>query len=89
LENPPLWIWAVIVGGIIAGKFIYRWQLTKQFAKEDQERIRKVHPDDKTKDLKNNDLYGSNNKEYAANTRFHKYNPRRYYKDYFAIKKKR
>ena len=38
LENPPLWIWAVIVGGIIAGKFIYRWQLTKQFAKEDQEK---------------------------------------------------
>ena len=86
MENPPLWIWAVIVGGIIAGKFIYRWQLTKHFAKEDQERI---HPDDKTKDLKNNDLYGSNNKGYAANMGSHKYNPRRYYKDYFAIKKKR
>lgn len=77
------------MGGIIAGKFIYRWQLTKHFAKEDQERIRKIHPDDKTKDLKNNDLYGSNNKGYAANMGSHKYNPRRYYKDYFAIKKKR
>jgi hypothetical protein len=22
LENPPLWVWAIIVGAIIAGKFI-------------------------------------------------------------------
>jgi hypothetical protein len=89
LENPPLWIWAVIVGGIIAGKFIYRWQLTKQLAKEDQERTTKIHPNDKTKDLKKNDHYDSNTTGYAANMWSHKYNPRRYYKDYFATKKKR
>ena len=88
MENPLLWIWAVIVGSIIAGKFIYRWQLTKQFAKEDHER-RKINPDEKTKDSKNNDLYDSNNKGYAANRGSHKYDPRRYYKESFAIKKKR
>ena len=38
MENPPLWVWAIIIGAIIASKFIYRWQATKQFAKEDQER---------------------------------------------------
>jgi hypothetical protein len=37
VENPPLWVWAVIVGAIIAGKFIYRWYTTKQLAKESQE----------------------------------------------------
>ena len=34
LENPPLWVWAIIVGAIIAGKFIYRWQSARYFAKE-------------------------------------------------------
>ena len=38
VENPPLWVWAVIVGVIIAGKFIYRWRVTKQLANESQER---------------------------------------------------
>ena len=38
VENPPLWVWAVIVGAIIAGKLIYRWYTTKQLAKESQER---------------------------------------------------
>jgi hypothetical protein len=89
LENPPLWVWAIIVGAIIASKFIYRWQATKQFAKEDQERRRiKINSDEKTKDLGNNDLYGNINRRYSANIGAHKYGPRRYYKDYFAIKKK-
>ncbi len=38
VENPPLWVWAVIVGIMIAGKFIYRWYATKQLAKTSQER---------------------------------------------------
>ena len=51
MENPPLWVWAIIVGAIIASKFIYRWQATKQFAKEDQERrIGKIKSDDKIKE---------------------------------------
>jgi hypothetical protein len=57
LENPPLWVWAIIVGAIIASKFVYRWQVTKQFAKEDQERRRNINSDQKTKDRGNNDLY--------------------------------
>lgn len=33
-ENPPLWIWGVIAGSIVAAKFIYRWYALKQYAKE-------------------------------------------------------
>ena len=36
MENPPLWVWAIVVGIIIAGKFIYRWQATKQIASIDK-----------------------------------------------------
>jgi hypothetical protein len=88
LENPPLWVWAIIVGAIIASKFVYRWQVTKQFAKEDQERRRNINSDQKTKDL-NNDLYDNINRKYQSKIRAHKYSPSRFYKDYFAIKMKR
>jgi hypothetical protein len=40
----------VIVGAIIAGKFIYRWYTTKQLAKESQERKRNANT---KKDKKN------------------------------------
>jgi hypothetical protein len=33
MENPPLWIWAIVVGLIIAGKYAYRWKTTKQLTK--------------------------------------------------------
>lgn len=33
MESPPLWVWAIIIGVIIAGKFIYRWTTTKELAK--------------------------------------------------------
>jgi hypothetical protein len=89
LENPPLWVWAVVVGAIIASKFIYRWQSTKYFAKEAEEKSRKINPNYKTKDLRGNDFYGNINKRYITNIGAHKYSPRRYYKDYFAIKKKK
>jgi hypothetical protein len=85
LENPPLWVWAIIVGAIIASKFVYRWQVTKQFAKEDQERRRNINSDKKTKHL-NNDLYDNINRRYQSNIRTHKYSPSRFYKNYFAIK---
>ena len=75
LENPPLWVWAIIVGAIIAGKFIYRWQSTRYFAKEAEEKSsRRVNPnDDKTKDIKNNNFYGNVNSRYSANIGAHKY----------------
>lgn len=31
-ESPPLWVWAIIVGVLIASKFIYRWRVTKELA---------------------------------------------------------
>jgi hypothetical protein len=91
LENPPLWVWAIIVGAIIASKFIYRWQSTKYFAKEAEEKSRRrINPNhDNTKDMQNSNFYGNVNKKYSASIRAHKYSPRRYYKDYFAIKKKK
>ena len=91
MENPPLWIWGVIVGAIIASKFIYRWQATKYFAKEDEERRRKIKKSDHkitNKHLRNNDIYDNVNNSNAKNITSHKYSLRRYYKDYFAIKKK-
>jgi hypothetical protein len=36
MVNPPLWVLGIIIGVIITGKFIYRWQATKQFAKGDK-----------------------------------------------------
>ena len=89
MESPPLWVWAIIVGAIIASKFIYRWQSTKYFAKEAEEKGGRVNPDDKTKDIQNNNFYGNVNSRYSANIGAHKYSLRRYYKDYFAIKKKK
>jgi hypothetical protein len=91
LENPPLWVWGIIVGAIIASKFIYRWQATKQFAKEAEERRRRsIISDDKTNELRNNDFYQNiNNNDTTNIRRAHNYSPRNYYKDYFAIKKKK
>ena len=33
-ESPPLWVWALIVAALIGSKFIYRWRVTKEIAKE-------------------------------------------------------
>ena len=90
MENPPLWVWAIIVGAIIASKFIYRLQSTKYFAKEAEEKSRRrINPnDDKTKDIQNSSFYGNVNSRYNANIGARKYSLRHYYKDYFAIKKK-
>jgi len=39
--------------------------------------------------FRNNNFYYNINKTDTANIRADKYSPRRYYKDYFAIKKKK
>jgi hypothetical protein len=80
LENPPLWVWGIVVGAIIASKFIYRWQATKYFAKQAEERRTKIKSDDRTKDLGNNDFYDNINNSNTTNITSHKYSPRRYYK---------
>jgi hypothetical protein len=40
LESPPLWVWAIIAGIIVAGKLVYRWYATIRLAKEN-EKIKK------------------------------------------------
>ena len=43
VENPPLWMWAIVIGvigAIIAAKFTYRWYSTKQLARQSQKRNR-------------------------------------------------
>jgi hypothetical protein len=84
MVNPPLWVWGIIVSVIIAGKFIYRWQATKQFAKEDKiKAIDKIKYSSKGFD---NNMKNSNNFRNATD---HKYSLKYDYKDYFAVKKKR
>ncbi|WP_266190254.1 hypothetical protein [Candidatus Nitrososphaera gargensis] len=34
IEGPPLWVWAVIVGAIIASKFFLRWSRLKRLTSE-------------------------------------------------------
>jgi hypothetical protein len=46
-ESPPLWVWAIIVGVLIASKFIYRWRVTKELARESQGKQERI---DKSKD---------------------------------------
>jgi hypothetical protein len=46
-ESPPLWVWAVIVGVMIASKFIYRWRATKELAWESPEKHERI---ERTKD---------------------------------------
>ena len=41
-ESPPLWVWGIIVGVLIASKFIYRWRVTKELAHESQEKHDRV-----------------------------------------------
>jgi len=36
MENPPLWVWAIVVSIIIASKFIYRWKATNQIANSER-----------------------------------------------------
>jgi hypothetical protein len=86
MENPPLWVWGFIVGIIIAGKFVYRWQATKHLAKETEGRKSKSH--NKTNNI-GNDIYDNiKRSDNTRNVRARKYSPRYYYKDYFTIKKK-
>jgi hypothetical protein len=55
-------------------KFIYRWQSTKYFAKEAEEKSRRISPNDNdTKDIKNNNFYDNVNRKYNANIGAHKY----------------
>jgi hypothetical protein len=41
-KTPPLWVWAVIVGVLVASKFIYRWRVTKALAGESHEKHERI-----------------------------------------------
>jgi hypothetical protein len=91
MENPPLWVWAIVVGLIIAGKYAYRWKTTKQLAKEMEQK------EDSRKAMTNSDIKNNNNTE--SNTSgvrtaiSHKYSRHKYspssYRDYFEKKKRK
>ena len=38
MEYPPLWVWAIIVGIIIATKLVLRWQATKHTVNDASDR---------------------------------------------------
>jgi hypothetical protein len=88
MENPPLWVWAIVVGLIIAGKYAYRWKTTKQLAKEmeQNEKVidsRKSMTDSATK-------FNTSGVGIAISHKYshHKYSPS-FYRDYFEIRKRK
>ena len=64
MENPPLWVWAIVVGLIITGKYAYRWKTTRQLAKEMNDERKKVIDSSKT----NADVAIKNNSNTESNS---------------------
>ncbi|MDQ3837679.1 MAG: hypothetical protein M3297_00245 [Thermoproteota archaeon] len=90
MENPPLWVWAIVVGLIIAGKYAYRWKTTKQLATEMEQKK------NSSKATTNSSIKNDNNTESATGVRTaisHKYSRHKYspnsYRDYFEKKKRK
>jgi hypothetical protein len=81
MEGPPLWVWAIIVGAIIAAKFIYRWKLTKDLSKDTK------YSSQSSNRIKENSASIKNGRIIS-----HKYDPQNFspsrYKDYLATRKK-
>jgi hypothetical protein len=81
MESPPLWVWAIVVGVIIAGTFIYRWQRVKELSK-----------DTKYIDQSINKIKGNSSTTKNGRLINHKYNPQNFspsrFKDYLATRKK-
>jgi hypothetical protein len=94
MENPPLWVWAIVVGLIIAGKYAYRWKTTKQLAKEIEQREKIT---DLSKAISGSTIRNNNNKGSSTSnvrtTMSHKYSRHKYspssYRDYFKIRKRK
>ena len=88
MENPPLWVWAIVVGLIIAGKYAYRWRTTKQLAKgmEQNEKVidsRKSMTENATK-CNTSSIGIAISHKYSH----HKYSPSSH-RDYFEIRKRK
>ena len=85
MENPPLWVWAIVVGIIIASKFIYRWQATRRMEIETLDRKSKDgYQTNSRKDVRENSKSNG-----IGITKSNKYSPKFYYKDIFDLKKKK
>jgi hypothetical protein len=83
MENPTLWVWGIVVGLMIAGKFAYRWKTTKQLAKEmGQRSSSKAMVDNRDKNSNNNTRTSMSHK-YSR----HKYSPISF-KNYFEIRER-
>ena len=91
MENPPLWVWGIVVGLIIAGKYAYRWKTTKQLAKEMEQK------ENSSKAMTNSNIKNNNNTESDTSgvrtAISHKYSRHKYspssYRDYFEKKKRK
>ena len=91
MENPLLWVWGIVVGLIIAGKYAYRWKTTKQLAKEMEQK------ENSSKALTNSNIKNNNNTESDTSgvrtAISHKYSRHKYspssYRDYFEKKKRK
>jgi hypothetical protein len=85
LENPPLWVWAIVVSILIITKLVFRWQATEELAKKGNEQtsVSKKVGDGKSKNSDDN-TNGNVNK-----IKSYKYGPARFYKGYFLTRKKR
>jgi len=85
MEYPPLWIWAIIVGIIIATKLVLRWQATKQTVNDASDRyISNNEKKDSTLDM-----LDRNSSTKARNIKSYKYGPFRLYRSGFDTWKKR
>jgi hypothetical protein len=96
MENPPLWVWAIVVGLIIAGKFAYRWKTTKQLAKEMEQNEKVIDSSKAMQDSKNKNNNNNNNTGSISNIRTtmsHKYSRHKYspssLRNYFEIRKRK
>lgn len=85
MENPPLWVWAIVVSILIITKLVFRWLATKELAKKGNEQtsVSKRVGDGKNKNSDDN-TNGNVNK-----IKSYKYGPARFYKGYFVTRKKR
>ncbi|HZB17873.1 MAG TPA: hypothetical protein VE445_11960 [Nitrososphaeraceae archaeon] len=96
MENPPLWVWAIVVGLIIAGKFAYRWKTTKHLAKEMEQNEKVIDSSKAMQDSKNKNNNNNNNTGSISNIRTrmsHKYSRHKYspssLRNYFEIRKRK
>jgi hypothetical protein len=98
MENPPLWVWAIVVGLIIAGKFAFRWKTTKHLAKELEQNEKVIDSSKAMQDSKNKNNNNNNNNNTGSisnirTTMSHKYSRHKYspssLRNYFEIRKRK